>query len=68
VADLQRMLAELEYLDGATEAAVVRSALEAGVSERRVIDELEREIERRRARLASEAWQSQTASPPNMTP
>ncbi|MEA2168745.1 MAG: hypothetical protein QOF76_2045 [Solirubrobacteraceae bacterium] len=64
--DVRRLLTELEHLDGATEAAVVRSAIEAGVPMARVIDELEREIERRRARLASQAWLSPTNSPPNM--
>ena len=48
--DVARLLVELERLDGAAEAAVVRSALAAGVPEVVVLDELEREIERRRAR------------------
>ena len=49
--DLEGLLALLERLDGAEEAAVVRSALEAGVPRDRVMDELEREVERRLARL-----------------
>jgi hypothetical protein len=49
--DLNGLLALLERLDGAEEAAVVRSALEAGVARERVMDELQREVERRLARL-----------------
>ena len=49
--DLAGLLALLERLDGAEEAAVVRSALAAGVSRDVVLDELEREVERRLARL-----------------
>ena len=49
--DLNGLLALLERLDGAEEAAVVRSALEAGVGRERVMDELQREVERRLARL-----------------
>ena len=49
--DLEGLLALLERLDGAEEAAVVRSALEYGVSRDRVMDELQREVERRLARL-----------------
>jgi hypothetical protein len=49
--DLDGLLALLERLDGVEEAAVVRSALEAGVSRERVMEELEREVERRLARL-----------------
>jgi hypothetical protein len=45
------LLALLERLDGVEEAAVVRSALEAGVSRERVLDELQREVERRLARV-----------------
>jgi len=41
------LLALLEQLDGAEEAEVVRSALAAGVSRDRVLDELQREVERR---------------------
>jgi hypothetical protein len=56
---LDGLLALLEQLDGAEEAAVVRSALGAGVPETRVIDELQREVERRLARvrdLGEEPW------------
>jgi hypothetical protein len=49
--DLAGLLALLERLDGAEEAAVVRSALAAGVPREVCIDELEREVERRLARL-----------------
>jgi hypothetical protein len=49
--DLEGLLALLERLDGVEEAAVVRSALEAGVARERVMDELEREVLRRLARL-----------------
>jgi hypothetical protein len=49
--DLPGLLALLERLDGVEEAAVVRSALEAGVPRDRVMDELEREVTRRLARL-----------------
>jgi hypothetical protein len=49
--DMEGLLALLERLDGAEEAAVVRSALEYGVSRERVMDELQREVERRLARL-----------------
>jgi hypothetical protein len=45
------LLALLERLDGAEEAEVVRSALSAGVSPARVLDELQREVERRLARV-----------------
>ena len=41
------LLALLERLDGAEEAAVVRSALAAGVARERVLGELQREVERR---------------------
>jgi hypothetical protein len=58
VGQVDRLLAELERLDGAAEAAVVRSALAAGVPELVVVEELEREVERRRSRLASQAWHS----------
>jgi hypothetical protein len=56
---LDGLLGLLERLDGAEEAAVVRSALAAGVPADRVIDELQREVERRLARLrdpADEHW------------
>ena len=49
--DLPGLLTLLERLDGAEEAAVVRSALAAGVPREVVLDELEREVERRLARL-----------------
>jgi hypothetical protein len=49
--DMEGLLALLERLDGAEEAAVVRSALEYGVPRERVMDELQREVERRVARL-----------------
>lgn len=55
---VDRLLAELERLDGAAEAGVVRSALAAGVPEVVVLEELEREVERRRTRLLSESWPS----------
>jgi len=45
------LLVLLERLDGAEEAEVVRSALAAGVSPSRVLDELQREVERRLARV-----------------
>jgi hypothetical protein len=48
---LDGLLRLLEQLDGAEEAAVVRSALSAGVSRERVLDELQREVERRLARV-----------------
>ena len=44
---LEGLLTLLERLDGADEAAVVRSALAAGVPRERVLDELQREVERR---------------------
>jgi hypothetical protein len=56
---LNGLLGLLERLDGAEEAAVVRSALAAGVPESRVVDELQREVERRLARvrdLGEERW------------
>jgi hypothetical protein len=49
--DLEGLLALLERLDGAEEAAVVRSALEAGIPRDRVMDELTAEVQRRLARL-----------------
>jgi hypothetical protein len=45
------LLRLLEQLDGVEEAAVVRSALAAGVPRERVVDELQREVERRLARV-----------------
>ena len=44
---LEGLLALLEQLEGHEEAAVVRSALAAGVPPERVLDELQREVERR---------------------
>ena len=49
--DLEGLLALLERLDGVEEAAVARSALEAGFARERVLDELTREVTRRLARL-----------------
>ena len=49
--NLEGLLALLGRLDGAEEVAVVRSALEAGMPRDRVMDELEREVMRRLARL-----------------
>ena len=48
---LDGLLALLESLDGAEEAAVVRSALGAGVPHVVAVDELQREVERRLMRL-----------------
>ena len=48
---LEGLLALLERLDGAEECAVVRSALSAGVPAARVVEELQREVERRLARV-----------------
>ena len=48
---LDGLLALLESLDGAEEAAVVRSALAAGMPQSMVVDELQREVERRLMRL-----------------
>jgi hypothetical protein len=44
---LDGLLALLEQLDGAEEAAVTRSALECGVPPTLVVEELQREVERR---------------------
>ena len=44
---LDGLLALLEQLEGAEEAAVVRSALAAGVPAAMVVEELQREVERR---------------------
>ena len=49
--DLDGLLRLLEQLDGAEEAAVVRSALGAGVAPMVVIEELQREVERRLLRV-----------------
>jgi hypothetical protein len=51
---LDALLRLLEQLDGAEEADVVRSALEAGVPRERVLDELQREVERRLVRVRDE--------------
>ena len=48
--DVDRLLAQLEQLDGAAEAEVARSALAGGVPLVVVQEELEREVERRLAR------------------
>jgi hypothetical protein len=48
---LDGLLRLLEQLDGAEEAAVVRSALAAGYARDRVLDELQREVERRLMRV-----------------
>jgi hypothetical protein len=55
---LDGLLRLLEELDGAEEAAVVRSALAGGVPRDRVLDELQREVERRlmRVREGPEAY------------
>ena len=45
--DINGLLSLLEQLDGAEEAAVVRSALQAGVEPMVVVEELQREVERR---------------------
>ena len=44
---LDGLLELLEHLEGEEEAAVTRSALAAGVPEAMVLDELQREVERR---------------------
>lgn len=44
---LDGLLSLLESLDGAEEAAVVRSALEAGLPLAMVVEEVQREVERR---------------------
>ena len=49
--DLDGLLVLLERLDGAEEANVVRSALAAGVPHVVVVDEVQREVERRLIRL-----------------
>jgi hypothetical protein len=55
---LEGLLALLEQLEGADEAEVVRSALAAGVPPERVLDELQREVERRlmRTRQFYDEW------------
>jgi hypothetical protein len=49
--DLDGLLALLERLDGVEEAEVVRSALACGYPRDRVLEELEREVARRLARV-----------------
>ena len=49
--DLDGLLALLERRDGAEVADVVRSALAAGYPRDRVLEELEREVTRRLARV-----------------
>jgi hypothetical protein len=51
---LDGLLRLLEQLDGAEEADVVRSALDAGVPRERVLDELQHEVERRLMRVRGE--------------
>jgi hypothetical protein len=51
---LDGLLRMLEQLDGVEEAQVVRSALAAGVPRERVVDELQREVERRLVRVRDE--------------
>ncbi len=51
---LDGLLRLLEQLDGVEEAEVVRSALAAGVPRERVVDELQREVERRLVRVRDE--------------
>ncbi len=51
---LDALLRLLEQLDGVEEADVVRSALSAGVPRERVLDELQREVERRLVRVRGE--------------
>jgi hypothetical protein len=48
--NLDGLLALLERLDGAEECAVVRAALAAGVPSMVVVEELQREVERRLVR------------------
>jgi hypothetical protein len=51
--DLDGLLRLLESLDGREEAAVVRSALSAGVPRMVVVEELQREVERRLLRAST---------------
>ena len=51
--DLDGLLRLLETLDGAEEARVVRGALEAGVPGVVVLEELQREVERRLGRTTA---------------
>ena len=50
---IPQLLGLLERLDGEEEAAVVRAALASGVPEPLVLEELQREVERRLARTQS---------------
>ncbi len=51
---IEGLLRLLERLDGAEEAEVVRSALDAGMPRERVLEELQREVERRLVRVRDE--------------
>ena len=51
---LEGLLRLLERLGGAEEAEVVRSALDAGMPRERVLEELQREVERRLMRVRGE--------------
>ena len=55
---LDGLLALLEQLEGGEEAAVVRSALAAGVPQAMFLEELQREVERRlmRTRQFYDEW------------
>ena len=55
---LDGLLELLEQLEGAEEASVVRSALAAGVPQAMVLEELQREVERRlmRTRQFYDEW------------
>jgi hypothetical protein len=55
---LDGLLALLEQLEGKEEAAVVRSALAGGVPPEMVLEELQREVERRlmRTRQFYDGW------------
>jgi hypothetical protein len=56
---LDGLLRLLEQLDGAEEAEVVRAALQGGVPRERVLEELQREVERRLMRVrAPDDWAS----------
>jgi hypothetical protein len=56
--DLDGLLGLLEQLDGVEECAVVRSALSAGVSPVVIVEEVQREVERRL--LRTRAFYDQT--------
>jgi hypothetical protein len=49
---IEGLLGLLEQLDGAEECAVVRAAMSAGVPDAVVLEELQREVERRLMRSA----------------